>query len=213
MTAAEDGSAAAKKTPMPGFIIGLLAIKLLTGCFYMVSALNLSDLVINETQMGDAMLVGNGRTVFSLVSMAAALMVFAWIKGFKGLSMPVGLALQAALLFAIPRIGSPMLLIVVLGITGLMNQSNYSTSSTLATMAAPAGAVEVATSLFVTFSFLGEFLGGYVPAICSNIIFGNALPSSCFNVAAIGLAILAVASYPFCQKAYKAAFAKDEAAE
>ena len=71
-------------------------------------------------------------------------------------------------------------------------------------------AVEIATSVYTGATYVGEFLCGYVPAILSGMIFGQATPSNNLLVAGVAMLVLAVVSVPICQKAYKLAF-PDEA--
>lgn len=197
---------------LPMAVLGMIFIKFITGCFYMVTTLNVSEFVINEGQLGGSELAGFATTAFSFVAMFSGLLVFAWIKFTKGFSITACLLVYAVLLFLVPRSTSPVMLIVLMGLTGFFEVMNYSTASTLVTMSAPARSVELATSLFVTASFVGEFLGGYVPRFLAQLIFGNTLASSCYIIGAVGLVVIALIALPFCKQAYAVAFG-DERAE
>lgn len=208
---ADTNAGAGVLSALPLFIIGIIVMKFLGGVFYVSSTIQVSEYLITEAQIGDAIAAGNAVTVYSVVSTIVAIFVFAWLKAFKGLSLTLSFALCGAALILVPRIPSVLAVIVLLGLTGGFVQAMHSTASTLATMGTPARGVELATSLFVTGSFLGEFVGGYVPPMLSDFVLGNHLPSTVYLVSGACLIILAVVAIPFCTKAYAAAFGNESA--
>ena len=129
-------------------------------------------------------------------------------KGFTTLFQYLLIGVELVVISLVTNL-DPMAIGIIVGV-GTIGGSLHSALATLCTLGAKGKAVEIATSVYTGATYVGEFLCGYVPAILSGMIFGQATPSNNLLVAGVAMLVLAVVSVPIGHKAYKLAF-PDEA--
>lgn len=195
----------------PKCLVVLLVIKIIAGFFYSSFGVFGSDYIINDLQVGSSVLVGSVNTVTQIINVVASAGVFLWIKYFKRFSVFISQML----------IGVTMLVMVLAGASipaifittafmyiGIM--TSHSSLSTVMAMAPKGKAVGTVSGLFMSATFLGESLCGYVAPAVSNLVFGSSTAEGCLKVSAILCMVVGIISFPFFAKAYKIAF-KDKA--
>ena len=209
---AEAASAEEVEEPkVPASAFAIIVLKFIVSMFVIAVSLNISDLVINERAIGDAGVVGNIATIYSLAFTVGTFLVFTVLSRLKGLAPFFQLLLVAAelVVIALFRELDPVVIGILVGI-GSLGGSVHSSMATLCTLATKGKAVETVSSLFTGATFVGELLCGYVPPIVAGLVLGEATPSNNLLVSGIACAIFAIITIPVCNAAYKLAF-PDEA--
>lgn len=204
--AAEAETGVKEKARIPGSVIGLIVIKFMTALFYMGLSLFISDLVINELQIGSAAVVGTITSLASVVATISAVIVFIWLKVFKKTStMVAGVFLGVMMLIVSLSRSLPVIFACSLIMQIGMNTQHSSYGTVLAN-ATKGKAVGVAAGIFSGATFIGEALGGYLNPWLANTIFKSTAASVCMRTSAIGMIIVAIISFFVFSKVYKLAF-------
>ena len=209
-----DDAVAAVKSVLPGCIIALLVIKVFAGFFYASFGVFSSDYIINELQMGSSVLVGTVNTVTQVVNIVASAAVFLWIKCFKGFSSVVAQLVIGVSLVLLVMVGAStpgILACAAIMFVGLM--SGHSSFSTIMATAPKGKAVGTVSGLFMSATFLGESLCGYVAPFFADLFLGSSSAGNCMKISGIMSIIIGIVSLPFFARAYKLAFPQKSCAE
>lgn len=191
----------------PKCLMILLLIKIIAGFFYSSFGVFGSDYIINDLQLGSSALVGSVNTVTQIINVVASAGVFLWIKYFKRFSMFISQMLigVAMLVMGLAGASIPVIFITTAFMyIGIM--TSHSSLSTVMAMVPKGNAVGTVSGLFMSATFLGESLCGYVAPAVSNLVFGSRSAVGCLKVSAILCMVVGIISLPFFAKAYKIAF-------
>lgn len=191
---------------IPFCVAALLLIKFFSAMFNMSGAYYISDLVINETELGSSVLVGNSAMVYSLANVIGSLIVYLFFRLFRSGSYAISHLLAGISLCMIAFFPAKGTILVFEALLGIGVASSHSAVSTMATMAPKGRNVAIATSLFVVAAYFGEFLCSYGTSFAAAAIVGNSLPSSALKVAGIMCVILGIFSIPFVKRSRELAF-------
>jgi len=205
--AVDAADTVAVKSVLPGCIIALLVVKVFAGFFYASFGVFSSDYIINELQMGSSVLVGTVNTVTQVVNVAASAAVFLWIRCFKGFSSAVAQIMIGICLVVLVMVGattSGILICAAVMFVGIM--SGHSSFSTIMATAPKGKAVGTVSGLFMSATFLGESLCGYVAPFFADLFLGSSSAGNCMKISGIMSIIVGVVSLPFFARAYKLAF-------
>ncbi len=205
--AVDAADTVAVKSVLPGCIIALLVVKVFAGFFYASFGVFSSDYIINELQMGSSVLVGTVNTVTQVVNVAASAAVFLWIRCFKGFSSAVAQIMIGICLVVLVMVGattSGILICAAVMFVGIM--SSHSSFSTIMATAPKGKAVGTVSGLFMSATFLGESLCGYVAPFFADLFLGSSSAGNCMKISGIMSIIVGVVSLPFFARAYKLAF-------
>jgi MFS family permease len=204
-----DNVARKGKSPLPASIIALLIIKVFSGLFYTSFGMFSSDYIINDAQLGSSVLVGSVQTITQVVNITASAVIFLWLKFFKGFSSMIAQVILGVFMMVFIVAGSSIpgiMLSAALIYVGLM--SSHSSIGTIMGLAPDKQSIGRAAGLFMSMTFIGEALCGYIVPVLANLFLGSSSAINSLKISAIFSIIIGVISLPFFYQAYKLAFNK-----